>query len=340
MGANVAAFVAVGGSMHNFYMFHGGTMWGNWSTTVRRTRLTPSYANSANLASDSIIYNPKYDTIAGLHVVLLKYAASVLHTPLPIAQQKLLQATTTTTNSFQTDVVAAGTTTIGNPPKQWFAELNGTAEDPDIVALFNDDVNATTVMWQGQSYKMAGTSCLILGGTSRSTKLWYSEPTTIDGVGQPYVPALTAPLTWTSWNNSIDDKGAGSSSGTWYRTTFEKPTMPAGAQMSVNLTGFGTGNMFLNGVHVVYFDLTYGECFRAPGGVNFHGSCLSYVESRCDKPTQDCYHVPPEWIAAGTNEMLVWSESKLPLNITVIEPSHTSVVYRVDGPSEFYPPSA
>ena len=51
VGRGVAKFIAVGGSMHNFYMFHGGTMWGNWSTTVRRTRLTPSYANSANLAS-------------------------------------------------------------------------------------------------------------------------------------------------------------------------------------------------------------------------------------------------------------------------------------------------
>ena len=57
---------AVGGSVHNFYMMHGGVMWGNWSTTVRRTRLTPSYANSANLASDSIINEPKYSTIAAV----------------------------------------------------------------------------------------------------------------------------------------------------------------------------------------------------------------------------------------------------------------------------------
>ena len=53
-------------------MFHGGTMWGNWSTTVRRTRLTPSYANTANLASDSIVYNPKYQTIADLHLIIAK----------------------------------------------------------------------------------------------------------------------------------------------------------------------------------------------------------------------------------------------------------------------------
>ena len=55
----MAAFVAVGGSLHNFYMWHGGTMWGNWSHTIRGTRLTPSYANGACLASDSTINNPK-----------------------------------------------------------------------------------------------------------------------------------------------------------------------------------------------------------------------------------------------------------------------------------------
>jgi hypothetical protein len=30
VGHSVAAFFAVGGSMHNYYMFHGGTMWGEW----------------------------------------------------------------------------------------------------------------------------------------------------------------------------------------------------------------------------------------------------------------------------------------------------------------------
>jgi hypothetical protein len=40
------------------------------------------------------------------------------------------------------------------------------------------------------------------------------------------------------------------------------------------------GNLFLNGVHVVYFNLEDGECFNPPGGVNFHGSvriqCSTY----------------------------------------------------------------
>ena len=70
LGRGLAAFIAVGGSMHNFYMFHGGTMWGNWSDTVRGTRLTPSYANSACLASDGVPNTAKYDTLAALNAVL------------------------------------------------------------------------------------------------------------------------------------------------------------------------------------------------------------------------------------------------------------------------------
>ena len=32
--------------------------------------------------------------------------------------------------------------------------------------------------------------------------------------------------------------------------------------------------------------------------------CLGYVKERCDKPTQDCYHVPPEWwLNAGIHRM-------------------------------------
>ena len=49
------------------------------------------------------------------------------------------------------------------------------------------------------------------------------------------------------------------------------------------------------------------------------------------QPTQDCYHIPPEWLQPQ-NELLVWSESKFPTNVTAIDPALASVVYRVDPP--------
>ena len=91
------------------------------------------------------------------------------------------------------------------------------------------------------------------------------------------------------------------------------------------------GNVFLNGIHVSYFNLQFGECFAPPGGVNPHGSCDTYIRARCDKPTQDCYHVPPSWIS-DQNELLVWNEATLPANVTDINPNLAAVVYRVDPP--------
>ena len=52
LGVGIAAFIALGGSLHNFYMWFGGNMIGNFSDTNRGSHLTPGYANSAPLASD------------------------------------------------------------------------------------------------------------------------------------------------------------------------------------------------------------------------------------------------------------------------------------------------
>jgi len=322
VGRGVAKFIAVGGSMHNFYMFHGGTMWGNWSTTIRRTRLTPSYANSANLASDTIVYNPKYSKIADLHHVLAANVETILHTPAPMKQVK----------------VAAPC------PDVWSTTHTGTAGDSAITFLVNDCNSDATFTFMGASRAMAAASASILDHSG--ALLWYSNTTEIDGPGEPYQSAGVT-LKWTSWSNDavgtgvdaantasapVAEHGADNGGGTWYRSSFARPQLPAGAQVSFNMTGFGQGNLFLNGVHVVYFNLQNGECFSPPGGVNGHGSCFSYILERCDKPTQDCYHVPPEWIQ-DQNEVLVWSDSKLPPNVTAIHPELASVVYRVDPPS-------
>ena len=301
--------------MHNFYMFHGGTMWGNWSTTVRRTRLTPSYANTANLASDSIVYNPKFETIAALHLIVAKYASTILHTPvsaLPSGNHGTYQVT-----------------------------LNGTGSDEAITFAFNDGENATTMSIGGKDYPMAHGSARVFDKSL--APLWYSEPGEIDGEGEPYHQALQEPLKWSMWKN--ENKSAADSKGIWYGTSFALPaSLPAGAQVSVNLTGFGQGNLFMNGVHVAYFNIEDGSCANPPGGVNHHGSCLGYVESRCGKPTQDTYHVAPEWLVkttaeggllredGGMNEMMVWSDPKMPNNVTKIDPSGAWVAFRVDPP--------
>ena len=172
-----------------------------------------------------------------------------------------------------------------------------------------------------RTFSFAGHSARLLDGLT-GDPLWYSEPDEADSVGEPYLRAPIE-LSWDSWN--------GTSGSMWYRARFARPSLPDGAQLSLNLTGFGQGNVFLNDIHVSYFNLQFGECFAPPGGVNPHGSCDTYIRERCDKPTQDCYHVPPSWIS-DQNELLVWNEANLPANVTDINPNLASIVYRVDPP--------
>ena len=97
-------------------------------------------------------------------------------------------------------------------------------------------------------------------------------PSWEDSVGEPYLPVPNVPtLAWSQW--------PGPHGGTWYRSSFPKLVVPRGGQVSFNMTGepshpgallflrvtwalgvvglagFGTGNLFLNGIHVTFFNL-------------------------------------------------------------------------------------
>jgi hypothetical protein len=105
---------------------------------------------------------------------------------------------------------------------------------------------------------------------------------------------------------------------------------------SINMTGFGQGNLFLNGHHVAYFDLVDGACSHPPKGGFGNWPGASYVPGACGVPTQDCYHVPPEWLhyspQGETNELMVWNEAKMPHNVSTINPDRSSIVYRPFAP--------
>ena len=51
---------------------------------------------------------------------------------------------------------------------------------------------------------------------------------------------------------------------------------------------------------------------------------------------QDVYHVPPSWWRSdgGEDEILIRSKTKLPNNVTTINPALASVVYRTDASSK------
>lgn len=124
-------------------------MWGNWSTTVRRTRLTPSYANTANLASDTIINEPKYSSIAALHAVLNDYAATILHTPIDSAGLVEVRRGIAEREATRERLLEEGgdVSVTGTDYDQWMVTLNGTegGTDPPITFVFNDSPNVTDV---------------------------------------------------------------------------------------------------------------------------------------------------------------------------------------------------
>ena len=94
-------------------------------------------------------------------------------------------------------------------------------------------------------------------------------------------------------------------------------------------SGFGSGNVFINGVHLAPYDLRFGSCAKPPKGGFGNWPDATYVWEMCERPSQDCYHVPPEWLQ-DNNVILVWSEPKLPPNVTAINPKLASIVYRID----------
>ena len=188
----------------------------------------PRYANSANLASDTIVYNPKYSKIADLHHVLAANVETILHTPAPMKQVK----------------VAAPC------PDVWSTTHTGTAGDSAITFLVNDCNSDATFTFMGASRAMAAASASILDHSG--ALLWYSNTTEIDGPGEPYQSAGVT-LKWTSWSNDavgtgvdaantasapVAEHGAGNGGGTWYRSSFARPQLPAGAQVSFNMTGY------------------------------------------------------------------------------------------------------
>ena len=43
------------------------------------------------------------------------------------------------------------------------------------------------------------------------------------------------------------------------------------------MTGFGEGYLFVNGIHVAYYNLEFGSCADPPGGVNTHGNNCEFA---------------------------------------------------------------
>ena len=76
------------------------------------------------------------------------------------------------------------------------------------------------------------------------------------------------------------------------------------------MSGFGSGNLFVNGEHLGYFNLAPSNSSKCSKGGFGCWPDGDYVPGGSGKPTQDCYHIPPEWLIVSggkENELLVWN---------------------------------
>jgi hypothetical protein len=307
----LAAFVAIGGSVHNFYMWHGGSMWGNWSNTNRGSRLTPSYANSAPMASDGSFNSAKHDVLSAFQVLALKHADTILGTPTKALNQTVLNPSATCKNSCMP---------LCDSTCQWQVDMLGdpmseTVQTP-LSFLCNDALKAASVKHDasGRDIKLEARSCKVLHGATGAT-LWDSYVNSATETPAPYVK-IPVNLTWSTWPQNYTSYVPGTQyvpskhQGDWYRTNrFELPSnvLEGTASISINMSGFSAGNLFVNGHHAGYFNLCAGNCSLCAKGGFGCWPMGSYVPMQCGKATQDCYAVPPEWLMKTDNEVLVFN---------------------------------
>jgi hypothetical protein len=358
----MATFIALGGSLHNFYMWFGGNMYGNWSDTNRGSRLTPSYANSAAIASDGSVNSAKNKLLSDFHHLALKHADTILGTPI----EKLNQ------------------TFLGNDPKcqqkcaplcdgtcQWAVTMTGSggsgggggggsgtnAAEP-ISFLCNDDTSAASVSFMGKTHDLADRSCVVLD--SAGAVLWNSHIEKELERPAPYtaIPSLApGKLSWSSWNGNQTDSHNHTLLGTWYRTRFSlaSPTSAADhstlLSFSVNVSGFSSGNLFVNGFHLGFFTMAPGNCSKCSKGGFGCWPDGDYVPGGCGVPTQECFHIPPEVLvatsnassstssAAAENELLIWSAGTKVCTPTVDENSVSPTACAKAEQNQMMPPS-
>jgi hypothetical protein len=138
-------------------------------------------------------------------------------------------------------------------------------------------------------------------------EIWDSHSPAAADAPAPFttIPSLApGKLVWESWPTTTADLGGSGGdkhTGDWFRARFPLPPelTEVGASASVNMSGFSSGNVFINGHHLAYFNLAEGSCTKCAKGGFGCWPDGDYVPLSCGRPTQDMYHVPPEWLHAG-----------------------------------------
>lgn len=331
----VAAFVATGGAMHNYYMFHGGNHYGNWSlyaetdnNTDMGGRLTGEtlnnearytgpesfsntvrYANAAPLHSDGTRNEPRFSHLTAIHMLLRQNIGTMLTTNGTIVP---------TTNGLDGCITIDSQTMVPSAASVVTCYAYGLNSPKEITFVIAD--GTTTASIYGRHLQLPGddeNQTLVVIASDRKTVLWNSTAPPLVNTSKHRIVAMDSPpLHFDSWNDSALK---------WFRTSFDTPVGSPAATL-VDLQGMDKGMAFVNGYQIANYDLVVANCsvpfpqlvHWKPGGwcgklqyVNYAGTGVNstsdtYPDGGCGQPTQRYYHIPPDWLSqSGGNELLL-----------------------------------
>lgn len=245
----MAGFVATGGSMHNFYMWHGGNQFGNWSQSappweepapangpVSNTN-TVRYANSAVLHSDGTRNEPLWSHIQALHEVLQEAAPLMLTTG---ATKSALRCDTSSPKPCRSAVHFR--VAYGHSPSTVYSFALNTDKDGTVIVRVCEGgarpavIPALTVLL----YRESPTGCDCLFNSSAPPAAAHSSP---------IVPAGVV-YDWHTWR-------AGEV--LWLQARFQRPALQEAAIL-LDLEGLGAGRVWVNGHHVANYNLAIANC--------------------------------------------------------------------------------
>jgi hypothetical protein len=116
------------------------------------------------------------------------------------------------------------------------------------------------------------------------------------------------------WSDDISM--ATNQSAAWLQATFTADATKG--PVFINATGLNQGHMYVNGRDIGRYWLIEGNCSYG------YGCQVHYFPDRCGKPTQDLYHIPPDWLTDGDNLLTVCESqgAPAPTKVNVIQ-KHT-----------------
>jgi hypothetical protein len=322
----VASYLATGGSMHNYYMWHGGNHYGNWSTAAQHGRSAADVDTAPAAAGPSLAVHASGaaagtgtgtgtgtfgpSTIPPLgggsaFTNTVRYANSApLHSDGSRNEPRFshLAALHALFRAHAGELLTSSpnVSSWGGPRGLQVVAYRAITFAMNNNPLRNQSLEVEGLLGPGTRSFLPGQSLVAfatLGGGRSSAAVLYNTSAPVAVAEPPYEP-LAAALSWSVWPDAA-------AAGQWHRASVTLGAACAGAStgaLLLDLHGMGAGMAFVNGKHVANYNLALGNC-SAPRPSRCGASPIrppgSDGDGGCGQASQRYYHIPPEVLAAA-----------------------------------------